>query len=1033
MKNWRLILTALMFLALGSTSLLRADAPFPRIDAYLQEVLLTTPEQDYVEAYLFIKDRLSLADLQPYYSGQPRQARRATVVNLLRGHAEATQTQVLSYLRSREADGAVERISVIWLINAIAFQAKAEVIYDLAEDFAEIEKIYYDARPPLEEVLDDNGIAKANLENGNIFEGTNVINPGLTLINAPLVWAEGDSGQGALVANIDTGADWDHPDIIHQVWNNLGEDADGDGRTLEPVGNTMVLDPGDMNGIDDDGNGYVDDLIGWDFDFNDNDPNDGGSHGTATTGIVVGDGTNGNQTGVAPRAKIMILKNNNASESQIWMSMQYAIMMGADVTTSSLSWKWAFSPKPNYAGWRQATDMELAAGLVHTNSTGNQGNQSAPGCNNSYPVPYNISAPGNSPSAWIHPDQTPLIGGISSVIGCGDVNALTDFIESSSGMGPAAWEATHLRCPNYPYTIPPQYQDYPWSWFPPSEPDSMGLLKPDVSAPGASTISTTPGGGYGGFGGTSGATPHVAGVVALMLSVNPDLTPEDVSRIIQTTSVEKGAPGKDIRYGAGRIDAYQAYLQSLAEAGAPNAPANFSAYSDYQTPTSMMLSWQDPTQLLNGDTLIASDFQVMIERDGVLIDSVGGGAMSYTDQNLTDGQEYHYRIFAKTLADGKISGSIETSWICGGSPIPSGVISFSVAGNQTQVTLSWESPVANIDGTPMDDYAGVNLYQNGVLAAAFTRTSADTGQADSDVYTPAVAGFYDWYIAVIDNEVPANESTPSDTLGTPLSLPLADEFNTPGEPNPGIWINSHTDVNDRAVNPPSGGLSLNLNGTPNGEDMLDLKPLDLSGMQGSGVRLSYYYQPQGTGNSPETDDSLRIYFKNDLGQWVLVRAYEGTPLQPFVQEIIDVESAPNGGGSYFHGQFQIRLRSTGGSGVLPNDDWFVDDLVLQTPTGIVEDNPLPKQFAVRENYPNPFNPSTTIRYQLPEQTRVKLVVYNTLGQTVRVLVNSDRPAGYHQAVWDGRNDQGVQVASGIYLFRFEAGSYQQVRKMVLLK
>ncbi len=72
----------------------------------------------------------------------------------------------------------------------------------------------------------------------------------------------------------------------------------------------------------------------------------------------------------------------------------------------------------------------------------------------------------------------------------------------------------------------------------------MGLLKPDVSAPGSSTTSLSDGGGYSSFGGTSSATPHTAGTAALIWSINPFLTPEQVSMIIQTTAVEKGARWK---------------------------------------------------------------------------------------------------------------------------------------------------------------------------------------------------------------------------------------------------------------------------------------------------------------------------------------------------------------------------------------------------------------------------------------------------------------------------------------------------------
>ena len=486
-----------------------------------------------------------------------------------------------------------------------------------------------------------------------------------------------------------------------------------------------------------------------------------------------------------------------------------------------------------------------------------------------------------------------------------------------------------------------------------------------------------------------------------------------------------------------RVDwAVTNYRPSLLTAALiPSAPTEAFAYSDYTTPTSMQLSWLDPQTLVTGDTLGADFFHVMIARDGVLIDSVNSGLEAYSDTGLVDGQLYHYAIYARVDSNGASGDAAEVSWIAGGSPIPNGTSSFSLSGNESTIRFIWESPATNIDGTPMDDYAGINVYQNGIFLETIARTTADTGKVDTADYTVATPGFYDWHITIVDNEDPPNESEPTLPLGTPLALPLFDEFAEPGEPNPGIWINIDTDVNDRADNPPSGDYALNLNGKPNGEDMIDLKPLDLSGMETSGVLLRYHYQPQGSGNAPEPDDTLKVLFKNDLGEWILVKFYEGTTLQPFQEEIIDIAGAPAGDGSFFHGQFQVRFRSRGGAGFFPNDDWFIDDVRLGTEVVGIEDlaGEIPQQFAVSPNYPNPFNPSTSIRYQLPLTAKVSLVIYNTLGQRVRTLVDGTVSAGQHEAVWDGRNESGQAVASGVYIYRFESDYFKKVQKMLLVK
>jgi hypothetical protein len=94
---------------------------------------------------------------------------------------------------------------------------------------------------------------------------------------------------------------------------------------------------------------------------------------------------------------------------------------------------------------------------------------------------------------------------------------------------------------------------------------------------------------------------------------------------------------------------------------------------------------------------------------------------------------------------------------------------------------------------------------------------------------------------------------------------------------------------------------------------------------------------------------------------------------------------------------------------------------------------IPQQFYLDQNYPNPFNLSTTIEYGLPQDAHVKLTVYNILGEKVRVLVNEYQSAGERNVIWDGKNDNGDVVASGIYLYRIEAGSFTKTAKMSLLK
>ena len=94
---------------------------------------------------------------------------------------------------------------------------------------------------------------------------------------------------------------------------------------------------------------------------------------------------------------------------------------------------------------------------------------------------------------------------------------------------------------------------------------------------------------------------------------------------------------------------------------------------------------------------------------------------------------------------------------------------------------------------------------------------------------------------------------------------------------------------------------------------------------------------------------------------------------------------------------------------------------------------VPQAFALHANYPNPFNPSTTIRYQLPHDAEVRLELFDVLGQKVRDLVRQGQSAGHYRVVWDGRDDAGRFAAAGVYFYRLQAGEQTQVRKLLLLK
>lgn len=153
-------------------------------------------------------------------------------------------------------------------------------------------------------------------------------------------WRSNTSNKSVKIGIIDTGIDYSHEDLSQNIWQNLAEDADGDGHTLEMLNGKWQLDPGDLDGIDADNNGYTDDLIGWDFIENDNNPMDENGHGTHIAGITAAKRNNGKGiAGISNATSLMVLKafdeTGNGNLSSILPAMEYARKMGVQIISNS--------------------------------------------------------------------------------------------------------------------------------------------------------------------------------------------------------------------------------------------------------------------------------------------------------------------------------------------------------------------------------------------------------------------------------------------------------------------------------------------------------------------------------------------------------------------------------------------------------------------------------------------------------------------------------------------------------------------------
>ncbi len=411
---------------------------------------------------------------------------------------------------------------------------------------------------------------------------------GIYKIRAPEVWALGYTGEGIRIAVLDTGVDISHP-------------------ALE--GKMFTIDPSDP---------YY--PGGWiEFDENGNPvcsaPHDTHGHGTHTSGTALGGDTSDVIIGVAPGAKLMhglVLPGGSGTFAQVAAGIEWAVEpydcngnptgYPAHVISMSLG-------ASNYYGNEllPAIKAALEANVIVVAAIGNDGEDTS-------------SNPGN----------------IWGVFGIGATDSNDNVAYFSSG--------EVVNWPNPPDDWP-FYDTYPSTY-----------IKPDFSAPGVDITSAVPGGGYEAWSGTSMATPHAAGTVALILQAagwtdfsEPDL-PEKVYEILNSTAVDLGDPGQDIRYGYGRIDAYEAVMKARQYA----KPTGVEGYV-YDAETSEPVTWATVTVAEINETVPVNNegyFRIPLDPGNYTLVI---NAWGYVQQNIT---------VEVTVGNGTVAGVV-TDYVTG--------------------------------------------------------------------------------------------------------------------------------------------------------------------------------------------------------------------------------------------------------------------------------------------------------------------------------------------------------------------------------
>ena len=428
-----------------------------------------------------------------------RAARRDFVVNELKAFTEASQSDLMVTLRELEQQGLVSSIQSLWSDNAVCFTATEVVVHGLAER-ADIESIspvkQYQCIP--EAGMDLN----PNTSNLRAIDDRTIA-PNIIQVNAPNVWSLGYRGQGVVVAVIDSGVNYYHWDLADHLWDG-GEEFPHHGVDIYN---------------------------------NDDDPMDDLGHGTHCAGTVCGDGTAGLVAGSAPDATLMCVKSINdegfGGAVNFVKGMEWAVAHGCDVISMSLGIANAEIEDKNLL--RHTCESLLDAGVIAILCAGNEGTEYFLPL---FPIPNNVRIPASCPPPYLDRDQLANPGELSCVVAVGAVDE-NDTAAHFTSQGPVTWQNT-------------EFDDYPYD-------PGIGLIRPDVCAPGVTIWSLTynHNDDYNFMTGTSQATPCVAGIVALMLNKNPDLTPAEICKILEETSL-KLTPTKSNITGVGRVDALAA-------------------------------------------------------------------------------------------------------------------------------------------------------------------------------------------------------------------------------------------------------------------------------------------------------------------------------------------------------------------------------------------------------------------------------------------------------------------------------------------
>ena len=654
-----------------------------------------------------------------------------------------------------------------------------------------------------------------------------------------------------VIAVTDEGVELDHPDLAANIWQN----------TVEVNGTA---------GVDDDGNGYIDDFNGWDFVTNDNDPNpiiDSDDHGTHVAGIAAGVTNNSNQiAGTAGGASIMPLRiagNDGGFTSTIMANtFAYAIDNGARITNTSFNIN-GFVGDPTFtAGLQYYYDN----GGLHFNSAGNA-NELNPvrqafhqtllvantnssdvksGTSN-YGTGIDIAAPGSSILSTVTSGGTGTKGGTSMAA------------PNAAGAAALIWSA------------------------------NPGFTRDQVAAQLLGTADNI-----------DGVNPGYVGLLGTgRVNSGRALTETLPSPVISSLS---GLPGESGT--GGTISSFEIRFDQIMDPASVNAGSNF----DLRSP-GVNGTFGDADDVVY--TLAYADYMI---GTNTLVFDISEGLLDLGDYRFTASSGGLQNPFGAAL-DGDGNGS-------GGDDF---VRSFTIVPTVTVDTLLTNDTTPELTGTVDDPTATISVDVGGQTGVTATNNGDGTWTLPDDTLAALANGTYDVVVTATDTALNVGTDTTTNELTidtTIISSIFADYFPATTY-NPTIWSLFDATIDEVGIDEPSEPYAARFNGTPDGGDQIESVVFDLSGISTlSTVELRYFFQQTGGGESPDSGDDLIVEYVDPSSSWVELERQlgSGPDMTTFQQSIVTLPALA------LHTNSQIRFRNTASTGAF--DDWFVDNIEL---------------------------------------------------------------------------------------------------------